>query len=215
MQGTKDLYKLLGLSREASQDDIRKAHRKLARKYHPDANPEDLRAEERFKQIQQAYEVLSNPEKRRKYDKELHTSSRGNSGRPRARASERTKGGGTAHIDLSDLLGKLNDLSGRAGGRKEGSFQLRGEDIANVAKLLGVDVSRISGLLGEDITRLSKHLGENIKTNAKVSFGNAQTGESSVTDEKDAPSGRSPGVANKPRGKRVKGPRARRRRKSS
>ena len=205
MQGTKELYKLLELSREASQDDIRKAHRKLARKYHPDANPENPRAEERFKQIQQAYEVLSNPEKRRKYDKELHTSSRGNSGGSRARAGERTGGAGTAHtVDLSDLLGILSDLSERAGGRKEGSFRLRGEDVANVAKLLGVD-----------ITHLSKHLGENIKTNAKVSFGNAQTGEFSATDEKDASSGESPGVGNKPRGKRVKGPRARRRRKSS
>jgi len=173
--------------------------------YHPDANPEDPRAEERFKQIQQAYEVLSNPEKRRKYDKELHTSSRGNSGGSQARAGERTGGAGTAHtVDLSDLLGKLSDLSGRAGGRKEGSLRLRGEAIANAAKLLGVD-----------ITHLSKHLGENIKTNAKASFGNAQTGEFSATDEKDAPSGESPGGGNKPRGKRVKGPRARRRRKSS
>ena len=206
MQGTKNLYKLLELSRVASQDDIRKAHRKLARKHHPDANPEDPRAEERFKQIQQAYEVLSNPEKRRKYDKELHTSSRANAGGSRARAGERTGEAGTTHtVDLSDLLGKLNDLSGRAGGRKkEGSFRLRGEDISTVAKLLGVD-----------ITRLSKHLGENIKTNAKVSFGNAQTGEFSATDEKDAPSGKSPGVGNKPREKRVKGPRAQRRRKSS
>ena len=206
MQGTKNLYKLLELSREASQDDIRKAHRKLARKHHPDANPEDPRAEERFKQIQQAYEVLSNPEKRRKYDKELHTSSRANADGSRARAGERSGEAGTTHtVDLSDLLGKLNDLSGRAGGRKkEGSFRLRGEDISTVAKLLGVD-----------ITRLSKHLGENIKTNAKVSFGNAQTGEFSATDEKDAPSGKSPGVGNKPREKRVKGPRARRRRKSS
>jgi molecular chaperone DnaJ len=206
VQGTKNLYQLLELSREASQDDIRKAHRKLARKHHPDANPEDPRAEERFKQIQQAYEVLSNPEKRRKYDKELHTSSRANAGGSRARAGERTGEAGTTHtVDLSDLLGKLNDLSGRAGGRKkEGSFRLRGEDISTVAKLLGVD-----------ITRLSKHLGENIKTNAKVSFGNAQTGEFSATDEKDAPSGKSPGVGNKPREKRVKGPRARRRRESS
>ncbi|MDQ3999407.1 MAG: DnaJ domain-containing protein, partial [Actinomycetota bacterium] len=54
MQGARNHYKLLGLSREASQDDIRKAHRKLVREYHPDANPEDPRAEERFKQIQQA-----------------------------------------------------------------------------------------------------------------------------------------------------------------
>ncbi len=215
MQGARNHYKLLGLSREASQDDIRKAHRKLVREYHPDANPEDPRAEERFKQIQQAYEVLSNPEKRREYDKDLHTSSRGNSGGPRTRAGE-SAGGGTAHtVDLSDLLGKLNDLSsGRAGGRREVSFRLRGKDIANVAKLLGVDVSRLSTLLGEDITRLSKHLGENIQTNAKVSFGDGQTGGFSATDEKNVAK-KPPGVGKKPRGKRVKGPRARRRRKSN
>jgi curved DNA-binding protein CbpA len=215
VQGARNLYKLLGLSREASQDDIRKAHRKLVREYHPDANPEDPRAEERFKQIQQAYEVLSNPEKRREYDKDLHTSSRGNSGGPRTRAGE-SAGGGTAHtVDLSDLLGKLNDLSsGRAGGRREVSFRLRGKDIANVAKLLGVDVSRLSTLLGDDITRLSKHLGENIKTNAKVSFGDGQAVGFSATDEKYVAK-KPPGVGNKLRGKRVKGPRARRRRKSS
>ena len=215
MQGARNLYKLLGLSREASQDDIRKAHRKMVREYHPDANPEDPRAEERFKQIQQAYEVLSNPEKRREYDKDLHTSSRGNSSGPRTRAGESARGG-TAHtVDLSDLLGKLNDLSsGRAGGRREVAFRLRGEDIANVAKLLGVDVSRISTLLGEDITRLSKHLGENIQTNAKVSFGDVQTGRFSATDEKNVAK-KPPGVGKKPRGKRVKGPRARRRRKSN
>jgi molecular chaperone DnaJ len=215
VQGARNLYKLLGLSREASQDDIRKAHRKLVREYHPDANPEDPRAEERFKQIQQAYEVLSNPEKRREYDKDLHTSSRGNSGGTRPRASE-SAGGGSAHtVDLSDLLGKLNDLSsGSNGGRREGNFRLRGKDIANVAKLLGVDVSRISTLLGEDIARLSKHLGENIKTNAKVRFGDVQTGRFSATDEKNV-SKKPPGAGNKPRGKRVNGPRARRRRKSS
>lgn len=215
MQGARNHYKLLGLSSEASQDDIRKAHRKLVREYHPDANPEDPRAEERFKQIQQAYEVLSNPEKRREYDKDLHTSSRGNSGGPRTRAGE-SAGGGTAHnVDLSDLLGKLNDLSsGRAGGRREVNFRLWGKDIANVAKLLGVDVSRISILLGEDITRLSKHLGENIQTNAKVSFGDGQTGGFSAMDEKNVAK-KPPGVGKKPRGKRVKGPRARRRRKSN
>jgi curved DNA-binding protein CbpA len=90
---TNDLYKLLGLPREASQDDIRQAHRKLVRKYHPDANPEDPRAEARFKEIQQAYEILSDEEKRREYDKGLHTSSRANSARPRSRAGERTGGG--------------------------------------------------------------------------------------------------------------------------
>src|SRR4051794_14367600 len=95
MRTNEDFYNLLGLSTEASQNDIQKAHRKLVRQEHPDANPEDPQAEERFKQIQQAYEVLSNPEKRREYDKRLHVFSRETSGGPRAGASERNAEGGT------------------------------------------------------------------------------------------------------------------------
>ncbi|GCE10393.1 DnaJ C-terminal domain-containing protein [Tengunoibacter tsumagoiensis] len=64
----KDYYKILGLARGASADDIKKAFRKLARKYHPDVNPGDKKAEEKFKEINEAYEVLSDPEKRQKYD---------------------------------------------------------------------------------------------------------------------------------------------------
>jgi molecular chaperone DnaJ len=64
----KDLYKILGVSKGATQEEIRKSYRKLARKYHPDANRDDPEAENRFKEIQHAYEILSNPEKRREYD---------------------------------------------------------------------------------------------------------------------------------------------------
>jgi DnaJ-class molecular chaperone len=64
----KDYYKVLGVSKTASVDDIKKAFRKLARKYHPDVNPGDKKAEEKFKEINEAYEVLSDAEKRRKYD---------------------------------------------------------------------------------------------------------------------------------------------------
>ncbi len=64
----KDYYKTLGVERDASTEDIRKAYRKLARKYHPDVNPNNKAAEERFKEINEANEVLTDPEKRQKYD---------------------------------------------------------------------------------------------------------------------------------------------------
>src|SRR6187402_3551031 len=64
----RDYYETLGVARTASEDEIKKAHRKLARKYHPDLNPNNKQSEDKFKEIQEAYEVLGDPEKRSKYD---------------------------------------------------------------------------------------------------------------------------------------------------
>jgi molecular chaperone DnaJ len=103
-----DLYKVLEVSKDAPQDEIRRSYRRLARKYHPDANPGDKRAEERFKEVQHAYEVLSTPEKRREYDEGPRTffGSQG-AGQP----------SGANFQDFSDLLGgfgNLGDIFGRA-----------------------------------------------------------------------------------------------------
>ncbi len=68
MNGTNDYYKTLGVGKKASDKEIKDAYRKLARKYHPDANPGDKGSEEKFKEVSEAYEVLSNAEKRKQYD---------------------------------------------------------------------------------------------------------------------------------------------------
>ena len=114
-----DLYKALEVSKEASQDEIRRSYRRLARKYHPDANPGDKQAEERFKEIQQAYEVLSKPEKRREYDEG-----------PRTYFGSRQPGG-AAFEDFSDLLGgfgNLGDVFGRSSGAAR-TANVKGENI--------------------------------------------------------------------------------------
>ena len=73
----RDYYEVLGVSKNASNDELKKAYRKLAMKYHPDKNPDDKAAEENFKEAAEAYEVLSNPEKKAKYDRFGHGGLRG------------------------------------------------------------------------------------------------------------------------------------------
>ncbi len=131
----RDLYEVLGVPRNASQDDIKKAYRKLARKLHPDANPGDASAEERFKEITAANETLSDPERRKAYD-EFGAMGRGaGPGQgfdPRA-FQEYAQGAG---FDLGDIFGNLFT---RGRGRESQRRPERGPDIETSVRLSFAD----------------------------------------------------------------------------
>lgn len=140
--GNRDLYEVLGVKKNATQEEIKKAYRKLARQYHPDANPNDPKAEEKFKEISNAYEVLSDPEKRKQYD--AGTMFFGQGAGARGAGGYRTYGGSPfTGGDWADLFGSL--FGGGFGSfgtttRQRGAE--RGEDVSVTVKLSFDDALR-------------------------------------------------------------------------
>jgi molecular chaperone DnaJ len=123
MPAIKDPYQVLGVDKKASDDQIKKAYRKLARQYHPDKNPGDTAAEERFKDVQEAYSILSDPEKRRAYD-----SGGGIFGSGFDPGSFREGFGGGFGGGIGDILSDLFGSGGAAGGRSANRPE-RGRDL--------------------------------------------------------------------------------------
>jgi molecular chaperone DnaJ len=145
----KDYYKTLGVTKGASADEIKKSYRKLARKYHPDANEGNPKAEERFKEISEAYNVLSDEKRRKEYD-EARTLFGGG---PRMPGSGGTSGGYS--FDLGDLFG---NTTGSAGGR------------------LGDLLGGVFGRGGGTTQQARPRRGADVETETSLSFGDAIEG---------------------------------------
>ena len=126
----KDYYEILGVSRESSQEEIKKAYRKLAMKYHPDRNPNDKQAEEKFKEISEAYEVLSDEQKRKQYDQFGHAGGQGGAGFQ-------------GFENMDDIFESFGDIfgdifgggAGRKRKRKAGPVPRRGHDLAHTMSI--------------------------------------------------------------------------------
>lgn len=110
----KDYYAILGVSKTASQEEIKQAFRKLARKYHPDVNPGNKQAEARFKEINEAYEVVSDPDKRKKYDQFGQYWKQAGQGFPSGGAG--VDMGGFDFSQYGNFDEFINELLGRFGG---------------------------------------------------------------------------------------------------
>ncbi len=127
MSQKRDYYEVLGVSKNADESEIKKAYRKLAIKYHPDKNPDDASAEEKFKEAAEAYEVLSNSEKRAQYDRFGHAGMGGQ--------------GGFGGMNMDDIFSQFGDVFGSAfggsfgGSRSGGSRTVRGTNLRVKMKL--------------------------------------------------------------------------------
>lgn len=141
----RDYYEVLGVSKSASSDEIKKAYRKVAMQYHPDRNPGDKAAEEKFKEAAEAYEILSDPDKKSQYDRYGHSGLSGNG---------RGGYGGGGNMNMDDIFSQFGDIfgddifgsffGGGGGGRSRGgrSRGIRGSNLRVKIKLTYEEIAK-------------------------------------------------------------------------
>jgi molecular chaperone DnaJ len=135
----RDYYEVLGVGKNASADDVKRAYRRMAMKYHPDKNPDDKSAEAKFKECAEAYEVLSNPEKRQRYDQFGHDGLRGMGMRDYSHI--RWQDIGSIFEDIFGF-GDFADIFGMGGRRKRRAGPSRGYDLETAVDLELKDIAR-------------------------------------------------------------------------
>ncbi|MDF2609374.1 MAG: dnaJ [Lachnospiraceae bacterium] len=155
MADKRDYYEVLGISKTATDDEIKKAYRKLAKKYHPDANPDDKTAEAKFKEASEAYAILSDADKRRQYDQFGHSAFEGGAG---------SAGGFDFNNmgDMSDIFGDIfGDLFGGGRSRRASNGPMKGPNIRT-----GIRIT-----FEESITGVEKELELNLKEECNTCHG--------------------------------------------
>ena len=174
---TDDFYKALGVSEDASESDIKKAYRKLSRKYHPDLNPGDEQAEKKFKEISEAYDVLSDKKQREEYDQIRRYGAAGmgaggfggggfGGGYPGADAFGGFRGGTSTNINIDDLLGGL--FGGSTGGSRRRSAGFTSADFGGMGGGFGN--------MGSDFGGAQHAAPEESTTSTRISLAQAYTG---------------------------------------
>ena len=158
----KDFYKVLGVKKDASADEIKKAYRTLARKHHPDKNPDNAAAETKFKEVSEAYDVLSDPKRRKEYDEARTLFGSGGGFR-----SPGGTAGGTTNINIDDLLAQMRQQGGGSGGNAGGGG------------LGGMFGDVLGGIFNRGGTRSAPRMarrGADIESEATIAFAEALEG---------------------------------------
>ncbi|PYP57615.1 MAG: molecular chaperone DnaJ [Gemmatimonadetes bacterium] len=153
MASERDYYQVLGVPETATTDEIKKAFRRLAKQYHPDRNPNKPQAAERFKEINEAHDVLSDPEKRKKYDQLRRYGAFAGAGSGGV-GTRGTPGGPGVEFDLSDLgsFGGLGDLFSSIFGRRGGGPRAEDEDEIETAVSIPFRVAALGGRVPVTLT---------------------------------------------------------------
>lgn len=172
----RDYYEILGVSKSASKDDLKKAYRKLAMQYHPDRNPGNKEAEEKFKEAAEAYEILNNEEKRARYDRFGHEGVRGNGY------------GSQGFSDINDIFSHFSDIFGGGGSSIFDDFFGSTSQRGRQRKGTGVPGSDLRVNLKLTLEEISEGVSKKIKIKKQIKCDSCNgTGAESGTSKKTCP----------------------------